>query len=180
MSEDAAVPPVEPETGEHLTEVGTGLQKSVDLLRRALEAAEKKAAEDIRAAEEKAAADLRQERKDRKRSTRMFLIALAADIVLSLVGFGLWWGQHQANHRIEQSLRQNYVTAQQQVETRTRVLCPTETALLVLLSLPRMPSAPVLSAQQQDALTRAIQAFNNGYKALKCPPLPTVPAIPSG
>jgi len=107
-----------------------------------------------------------------KRSLRRTWRIVAFDVVLSLVGLALWYSQVQTNHRLEESLHQNYVTAQQQAETRVRVLCPTETALLVLLSLPRPATAPALSAPQQKALTSAIQTFTSSYKSLKCPALP--------
>jgi len=108
-----------------------------------------------------------------KRSLRRTWRIVAFDIVLSLVGLALWYSQVQTNHRLEQSLHQNYATSQEQAETRVRVLCPTETALLVLLSLPRPATAPALSVPQQKALTSAIQTFTSSYKSLKCPAPPS-------
>lgn len=165
MSEETASASTPAGDGGGLAEVGTGLRESVEALTLALEAAEAKAAADIAAAEGRAAADVERERKTRKRGTWYFFVALAADLVLSAVSIGLYVG-------VQDSLHQNYATSQEQAETRVRVLCPTETALLVLLSLPRPATAPALSPPQQKALTSAIQAFTSSYKSLKCPALP--------
>lgn len=108
--------------------------------------------------------------KAEKRTVRRTWRVLAFDVVLSLVGLGLWYSQVQTNHRLQESLHQNYVTAQQQAETRVRVLCPLYTVLLAAATdpTPRTPGTP----EQQARVARAVQTIQDGYKTLGCPPLP--------
>jgi len=92
-------------------------------------------------------------------------LAIAVVIVLGAVVID----QVVINRRVRESLAQNYVTAQQQVATRTKVLCPLYTALLAATAT--APADPMTPAQkaQHDA---AVKIVRDGYIALGClPPL---------
>lgn len=170
MSEETAPAPVHAEGGDDLAEVGAGLRESVEALTLALQAAEAKAAADIAAAEQKAAADVDRERRNRKRGAWYFFGALAADLVLSAVSIGLYVG-------VQDSLHQNYVTAQQQAETRSKVLCPLYQVLLTASTHPtsNTPGTP----EQQAQFEKAVLTIKDGYTRLGC--TPKLPASsPSG
>lgn len=108
--------------------------------------------------------------KAEKRTVRRTWRVLVVDVALSLVGLALWYSQVQTNHRLEQSLHQNYTTAQQQQVTRVRVLCPLYTLLLAAASNPN-PEVAALPAQQAR-LAAALATIRDGYQTLGCPPLP--------
>lgn len=113
-----------------------------------------------------------------RRSLRRAWKLVAFDIALSLVSLALWYSQVQTNHRLQESLHQNYVTAQQQASTRVRVLCPLYEVLLAAAADPsRRAQLPPSQWPRFDAAVRTIRA---GYAALGCqPPLPSPAATPA-
>lgn len=146
-------------------------------LQRELHEATQRANEDIDAAKKKAAADVAAERRDRRYANYKFALVVVLDIVLSLVSISLYYSQVQTNNRLQTSLRQNYLTSQQQAEIRTKVLCPLYTVLLTAASSPNpeVTQTPVEKARIATALA-TIQA---GYVTLRCTPaLPKLPSPP--
>jgi hypothetical protein len=139
-------------------------------LREDFRAAREQAAADIEAAKQQAAADVAAERRDRRRAGWKFALVVIADLVLSLVIGGLYLSERNTNHKLEDSLRQNYTTAAQQQVTRVRVLCPLYTLLLAAASNPS-PEVAALPAQQAR-LAAALATIRDGYQTLGCPPLP--------
>lgn len=120
---------------------------------------------------------------ERKRGRRNSLglifmsLGLVLDVALTGAIAGLAWGQVRANDRIEQSLRTNYTTAQQQTQTRVHVLCPLYEVLLAAAAnpSPESQSSPAAKAR----FNQAVKTIRDGYTTLGCtPPLPT--ATPSG
>lgn len=113
-----------------------------------------------------------------KTSVRRGWLVVVVDVALSLVSLGLWYSQVETNHRLETSLHQNYATAQQQAETRTRVLCPLYTVLLAatLNPTPRVADTPAQRAQFETA----VGTIRAGYTTLGCTPAlpPVSPAAP--
>lgn len=103
-----------------------------------------------------------------KRSLRKAWRVVAFDVLLSLVGLGLWYSQVQTNDRLEESLRQNYTTAQQQQVTRVRVLCPLYEVLLTAAANPN--PAVAQSAEQKARLATALATIQDGYRTLGCSP----------
>lgn len=111
-------------------------------------------------------------KKAEKQSVRRTWRVLAFDVVLSLVGLGLWYSQVQTNDRLEESLRQNYTTAQQQQVTRVRVLCPLYEVLLTAAANPNPQVATTV--EQKARLAAALATIQSGYRTLGC-----TPALPS-
>lgn len=103
-----------------------------------------------------------------KRSLRKAWRVVAFDVVLSLVGLALWYSQVQTNHRLQDSLKQNYVTAQQQAETRVRVLCPLYTILLAAVQNPASPTPG--TPEQRARVAKAAETIRKGYTTLGCTP----------
>lgn len=103
-----------------------------------------------------------------KKSLRRTWGFVLFDVALSLAGLGLVGWQFHTNSQINNSLHQNYVTAQQQAITRVRVLCPLYEILLGAASNP----APQNSAtpEQKARLGQALATIKDGYKTLGCQP----------
>lgn len=137
-------------------------------LQQELHDATEKANADIATAKAKAAADVALERKDRRRAAVKFAVVVGLDVVLSLVSLGLYISQGQTNRRLEESLHQNYLTAQQQQVTRVRVLCPLYEVLLTAASSPN-PEA-TQTPQQKARLASALATIEDGYRTLGCKP----------
>lgn len=77
------------------------------------------------------------------------------------------------NKRTEDSLHQNYVTAQQQAQTRVQVLCP---LYGLFLGAVQNPSQPAQTSAQKAQLAKDLAIIQKGYKSLGCSPsLPTNP-----
>lgn len=93
----------------------------------------------------------------------LVVLKLATIIVLIVALVGL----SNANHRVQESLRQNYVTAQQQVETRIKVLCPLYGALVASVNPAMRASLPPEQQKQFDANAKIIK---DGYRTLGCQP----------
>lgn len=112
-----------------------------------------------------------------RRSLRRAWRIVAFDVLLSLISLGLWYSQVQTNHRLQDSLHQNYITAQQQALTRVKVLCPLYTVLLAASADPtRRAQLPPSQWPRYDA---AVKTIETGYATLGCqPPLPAVPTTP--
>lgn len=161
---DAGGAPEDPD----LFDMGARVVEEVSALRAALASEE----------EQRKKAVLR-EHDDRRRKQRLTWAVLGFDVVASVVGLTLWLGQRAADDRIRDSLRQDYVTAQQQDATRVRVLCPLYTLLLASVSnpTPRSPGTPA----QQEQFAKAVKTIKDGYATLGCTPkLSSFPTAPSG
>jgi hypothetical protein len=116
------------------------------------------------------------ERADRRRrfSIRMAFATIVADLVVTSVGLAVLHNQGLANHRIQESLRQNYTTSQQQAITRTRVLCPLYQVLLASAQDPVRVAA--LTTQEKKTFEANVRVIRDGYVTLGCqPPLPETP-----
>ena len=117
-------------------------------------------------------ADLKAEKSKRRRSQRWLLAAVAVDVAFTITLATVLSGQASTNAhlkaataQIQESLRQNYLTAQQQRATRVDLLCPLYQALLGVADIP--PSMPLPSAQLK-ARNDAIAALKRGYTKAGC------------
>lgn len=157
--------------GEPLTvRAAEQLQAAIGGLREELKASEKRSAAD-------AAAKVATEKNQRRRWQRVFVVFGVIDLVVTVGLATDFSGQasindqlKKANEQIRESLRQNYVTAQQQQATRKELLCPLYGALLGVAS--SQPPTPVSPAQQK-ARDEAISALRKGYAKAAC--LPVLP-----
>lgn len=127
---------------------------------------------DLKASEERNAGNLRAEKSKRRRSQRWLLAAVAVDVAFTITLATVLSGQASTNAhlkaataQIQESLRQNYLTAQQQRATRVDLLCPLYQALLGVADIP--PSTPLPSAQLK-ARNDAIAALKRGYTKAGC------------
>lgn len=106
----------------------------------------------------------------RDKTNRRIITVLAGFVVLKLVTIivliVVLVDLNGANHRIRDSLRQSYVTSQQQAQTRIKVLCPLYSVLLASIGS-QPPSGNVGSAlrKQYDA---SVKVIRDGYAALDC------------
>ena len=117
------------------------------------------------------ARDLKASVDDLARRQRSNRISIAITMLL-LFGMGaVLIGQIDTNDRVRKSLAQDYVTAQQQAQTRVKVLCPLYTLLLAVASDPVRLAA--LPASQRARADVAIQVIRGGYTALGCKPDPS-------
>lgn len=106
-----------------------------------------------------------------RRRTLFIAVSVLLDLALTVTLATVLSGQADTNRRVRQSLAQNYVTAQQQAQTRVKVLCPLYTLLLASVNDPAR--ATVMTAAQRAQVAVAVQVVRNGYTALGClPPLP--------
>jgi hypothetical protein len=180
MRDETGIAPTQPDLRAlvaTLTATGERVAVQMAALRADLAAAEARTAVRVEEAEAKSARELEAENLARRRSQRRTWITGALGVCLSLVSLVLWHGQVQANRRtqdtnrqIQQLLAQNYVTAQQQLATRTELLCPLYGALLGVAA----NQAPTpLSPAQQKARDDAIAALRKGYTKAAC-----LPALP--
>jgi hypothetical protein len=126
---------------------------------------------DLKAAQEKSAADLKRENAARRRSQRRTWVTIVLDVCLSLVSLLLWHDQVDTNHRLQESLNQNYITQQQQQATRVKVLCPLYEVLLGVASDPARTAG--MTAAQAERAKAAVLVIENGYRTLGC--LPKLP-----
>jgi hypothetical protein len=98
--------------------------------------------------------------------TGLVTLKAATIIVLIVVIVNL----AHANSRIQDSLHQNYVTAQQQAQTRVNVLCPLYGLFLGAVAHPQQPAQ---TETQKAQLAKDTQIIKDGYRSLGCqPPLP--------
>lgn len=142
--------------------------------------------DDLRASEERNAKALRVEKSKRRKSQWWLLTAIAVDVAITIALATILSGQASTNAhlkaataQIQESLQQNYSTAQQQAETRTRVLCPLYTVLLAatLNPSPRVADTPAQRAQFETA----VGTIRAGYATLGCTPaLPPASSAPPG
>jgi hypothetical protein len=134
---------------------------------------------ELREAAEKAEADVAREEADRKaavlaegverrRKQRRLWVTIGLDVVLSLVSVSLFLEQRDTNHRLQDSLNQNYVTAQQQLETRQELLCPLYGTLYALAEA--QPAGAPLTAAQATARDSAVETLMSGYAKAGCQP----------
>jgi hypothetical protein len=93
-------------------------------------------------------------------------VGLVLDVVLTIVLATVLSGQANTNKQIKESLRENYVTSQQQAQTRVKVLCPLYEVLLASASV--QPPAP--NSTVEKARADAIKTIKQGYVALECQP----------
>lgn len=157
-----------------LIATGERVSAQMEALREDLRAAKEEAAKKVEAAEARAAANLKTENAARRRSQRRTWVTVLLDVALSLVSLVLWHAQADTNHRLQESLRQNYMTQAQQAETRVRVLCPLYTLLLASTADPTKRAA--LPAAQRVQYDASVKVIKDGYTALGCrPALPTAP-----
>jgi hypothetical protein len=113
---------------------------------------------------------------DRRRrfSIRLMFGTIAADLMVTGVGLFILHTQAVTNGRIQESLRQNYTTSQQQAITRTRVLCPLYQVLLASAQDPVRVAA--LTTQEKKTFEANVRVIRDGYVTLGCqPPLPETP-----
>ncbi|ACU71735.1 hypothetical protein Caci_2826 [Catenulispora acidiphila DSM 44928] len=166
------------QAAEQVAGSADAVMQQLKALRTELHDATVKANEDIDAAKAKAAADVAAERRDRRYANAKFGIVVLLDIVLSLVSLGLWYSQDQTNQRLQTSLRQSYVTAQQQQETRIKVLCPLYQVLLTATTHPTSstPGTP----GQLEQFEKAVATIRAGYTTLGCTPALPKLSAPSG
>jgi hypothetical protein len=133
---------------------------------------------ELKASEERSAAQatakVAAEKAERRKWQRRLTIAVAFDVVMTLALATVLSGQastnsqlKRANQQIQESLRQNYVTAQQQLVTRTELLCPLYGALLGVAS---NQSPTPMTAAQKKARDDAIDALRKGYTRAACLP----------
>lgn len=108
---------------------------------------------------------------------RVLGAVLVLVLALAVTDAFLLRAQAVANQRIERSLAQNYVTAQQQVQTRTQVLCPLYGALVAIASDPTRTAG--LTPAQKLRANNAIQVLRNGYTTLGCQPSLTAAVRPA-
>lgn len=102
-----------------------------------------------------------------------FALDIALTITMAFVVVGLV----RTNDAVRESLAQDYVTAQQQAQTRVQVLCPLYEVLLAAVANPSPEAQATPAAKAQFDL--AVKTIRDGYGTLGCvPPLP--PATPSG
>jgi hypothetical protein len=155
-----------------LVATGERVTLQIAALRADLKAAEERTAARVAAAVVKSAKDLEAENVARRRSQRRTWVTVILDVGLSLVSLTLWHSQsdtsrqlREANRQIQVSLQQNYVTSQQQVQTRRAVLCPLESYLLTLTKLTQRAALP---ADQQAQYDKAAGLFKDGYATLGC------------
>jgi hypothetical protein len=98
----------------------------------------------------------------------------ALDIALTITMAFVVAGLVHTNQAVQQSLAQDYVTAQEQAETRVRVLCPLYEVLLAATASPSPQSQTTPAARAQ--YLAAVKTIKDGYTALGCrPALPPSP-----
>lgn len=158
MSTDAELPPSQAdliaavaELNASVAALGTLVEENSDYLERKIAALNR--------------ADAR-----RKRSIRLAFITIAADLLVTSIGLAIWHQQSDTNQRIQQSLHANYITQQQQADTRVRVLCPLYTVLLAAAKNPQ-PGA-VGTPEQKARFDASVKVIQDGFAALGCDPLP--------
>lgn len=93
------------------------------------------------------------------------MVGLVLDVTLTIILATVLNGQSNTNHRIQDSLRQNYITQQQQSDTRVRILCPLYS---VLLSSASTPPNPPLSPAAQKIRNASVKTIKDGYITLGC------------
>lgn len=127
---------------------------------------------DLAASEKRNAEALRAEKSKRRKSFRWVLVAVVVDVAFTITLATVLSGQASTNAQlkaataqIQESLRQNYLTAQQQQATRVDLLCPLYSALLSVAEYP--PAAP-LPAAQLKVRNDAITALKAGYTKAGC------------
>lgn len=100
----------------------------------------------------------------------------ALDIALTITMAFVVAGLVHTNRAVQRSLAQNYVTTQQQADTRVRVLCPLYTLLLASVDPAKRGTLP---AAQRLVYDHTVQVIKDGYNTLGC--TPALPAVtPSG
>lgn len=177
MSSDQPDTPVPPEpdyaaliaAGERVTATGERVTGQFESLRAELAAAEARAITRVAAAEARGAEHLKSERDKRRRSQRRTRIAIGFDVLLTVVVATILNSQADTNRRIQESLRQNYITQAQQAQTRVRVLCPLYEVLLGVASDPARSTG--MTEAQQARSAAAVKVIEEGYATLGCPPL---------
>lgn len=109
------------------------------------------------------------ERADRRRklAIKVAFATIAADLVATAIGLVVLHLQAETNHKIRESLRVDYITQQQQAETRVKVLCPLYS---FVLSLARPEVRASLPPDRQKIYDGEIKIFHDGYITLKCTP----------
>jgi hypothetical protein len=95
--------------------------------------------------------------------TGLIALKAATIVVLIVVVVNL----SHTNSRIQESLHLNYVTAQQQAQTRSQVLCP---LYGLFLGAVETPSQPVETEQQRQQLAKDLKIIQDGYRSLGCQP----------
>jgi hypothetical protein len=106
-----------------------------------------------------------------RRSRRFGIVTafgLVLDVTITIILATVLNGQAAQNRKIQNSLNQDYITQQQQEQTRVKVLCPLY-GLLVTGSTP----PPGATSAELKQYTATLGIIKTGYVALGCtPPLP--------
>lgn len=117
-----------------------------------------------------AVGDLTKALKKYRRFAVATAVGLVLDVVLTIIMATVLSGQADTNRQIKESLRENYITQQQQAETRVRVLCPLYALLLTSVDPAKRAALPV---DQQKVYDTTVGVIQKGYGTLGCqPPLP--------
>jgi hypothetical protein len=106
-----------------------------------------------------------------RRRTVWIAFSVLLDFALTIALATVLSGQADTNRRVRESLAQNYTTAQQQAQTRIKVLCPLYTILLASATDPAR--AVAMTPAQRAQLAVSVKVVRSGYTALGClPPMP--------
>lgn len=116
-------------------------------------------------------ADVGKQARANRRRTVLTAVGLLLDVALTIALATVLSGQAETNQRVRESLAQNYITSQQQAQTRVKVLCPLYTVLLASVSDPNRATA--MTPAQRAQVAAAVQVVRDGYTALGC-----LPALP--
>jgi hypothetical protein len=113
------------------------------------------------------------EERRRRGALALWLVSagFALDIALTITMAFVVAGLVHTNRAVQQSLAQNYVTTQQQAQTRVRVLCPLYTLLLASVDPAKRTALP---PTQRLVYDHTVQVIKDGYLTLGC-----TPALPS-
>lgn len=105
------------------------------------------------------------------RRNRQLAFATAAglvlDVILTIVLTVVLNGQADTNRNLQESLRENYVTSQEQAQTRIKVLCPLYEVMLASTTDPTKRSS--LTPAQQKQYDASVKIIKDGFVTLNCP-----------
>lgn len=102
-----------------------------------------------------------------RRNTVILAVSLVLDLTLTIVMATVLNHQADQNHKIQQALSQNYVTAQQQRQTRIDVLCPLYQLFIASVDDPHRTDG--MTPDQKARSDRAAVAIHAQYARLGCP-----------
>lgn len=170
---------------ETLTAQAVAVGDAILLLRADLRAAEERSAAELAEAEKRTAANLKAEKGKRRRGQRWILAVITFDLAVTIAVATVLSGQASTNAhlktataQIQESLRQNYATTQQQAQVRTQVLCPLYGVLIAFADDPARTVG--LTPAEKLRSDKAVAVVQAGYKALGCEPVLTAARVPAG